>query len=190
MGSESCIYWYNVVLQKDPAMGNKLFGIVALLSVLGIASVAEAAGKIAGYQYYTFSNGDVPIEGNVIHYIPCSAANDCKALANEISTEAKKALADLDRAKLTFEKPLEAWDVFTQLDQRFLPMVTSKEGYATVKTGKKGVYSFRCPTATCLVYSTSFTRERYSYWVVVEKQRKRLDLGPSKGIAADKPLKI
>jgi hypothetical protein len=171
-------------------MHKKLFGIVALLSVVTMASISEAAGKIAGYQYYTFQNGDLPIEGNVIHYIPCNAANDCKALATEISTEAKKAQADLDRAKLTFEKPFEAWDVFTQLDQRFLPMVTSKEGYATVKTGKKGVYSFRCPTKTCLVYSTSFARDRYSYWIIIYPHWKRLDLGPSKGIAADKPIKI
>jgi hypothetical protein len=172
-------------------MLKRLFGACTLLSLLGIAVTAEAAGKIAGYQYYTFSNGEYPLVNNTIHFIPCRPKNsDCKDLAKTIETEAKKALADLDRAKLTVEQPTEAWTLFTQLDQRFLPMLSAKEGYGSVQTKKKGVYSFKCPAENCLVYSTAFANNRFSYWVVIHPSWKRLDLGPGKEMAADKPIKI
>jgi hypothetical protein len=146
---------------------------------------------VAGYQYYTFPNGDYPIENNVIHIVPCQPTNtDCQSIAETISTEAKKAQAELDRAKLTLEQPTEAWKVFTSLHDRFLPLLTSKTGYTTITTQSKGVYAFRCPTRNCLVYSTALARDRFSYWVIIYPGRKRLDLGPSKGIAADKPLRI
>jgi hypothetical protein len=172
-------------------MHRNLAGACILLGLLGLTAIAEARGKIAGYQYYTFPNGDYPLENNTIHIIPCLPRNtDCKTIAETIATESKKAQAELDRAKLTLEQPTEAWKVFTSLNEQFLPMLTSKQGYTTITTQKKGVYSFRCPTSNCLVYSTALARDRYSYWVVIYPGRKRLDLGPSKGIAADKPIRI
>jgi hypothetical protein len=172
-------------------MKPKLFGACALLSLLGVVATAEAAGKIAGYQYYTFSNGEYPLVNNTIHFIPCRPKNsDCQELANTIKSETKKALADLDRAKLTVEQPTEAWSLFTQLDQRFLPMLTAKTGYSSVQTKAKGVYSFKCPATHCLVYSTALAKNRFSYWVVIHPSWKRLDLAPGKEMAADKPIKI
>jgi hypothetical protein len=172
-------------------MQRNLAAACVLLVFLGVAAIAEARGKIAGYQYYTFPNGDYPLESNTIHVIPCLPRNtDCKSIAESITAEAKKAQSELDRAKLTLEQPTEAWKVFTSLNEQFLPMLTSKQGYTTITTQKKGVYSFNCPTSNCLVYSTALARDRFSYWVVIYPGRKRLDLGPAKGIAADKPIRI
>ncbi len=172
-------------------MRRNLAGACVLLGLLGFTAIAEAAGKVAGYQYYTFPDGDQPIENNVVHVIPCQPTNaDCQSIADTISTEAKKAQSELDRAKLRLEQPIEAWRVFTSMNDQFLPLLTSQKGYAKVTTQRKGVYAFRCPTKNCLVYSTALVRDRFSYWVVIYPGRKRLDLGPSKGIAADKPLKI
>jgi hypothetical protein len=172
-------------------MKKRLFWASALLSLLSIPIPAASAGKIAGYQYYTFPNGDYPLVSNTIHVIPCRPRNnDCKELVGTIKTEVKKALADLERAKLTVEQPSEAWSLFIQLDQRFLPMLSSKAGYQSVQTKAKGVYSFKCPTESCLVYSTAFANNRFSYWVVIHPSWKRLDLGPGREMAADKPLKI
>jgi hypothetical protein len=170
---------------------NLAAGACVLLGLLSLTAIAEAAGKIAGYQYYTFPNGDYPLENNTIHIIPCLPRNiDCRSIAETIATEAKKARTELDRAKLTLGQPTEAWKVFTSMNEQFLPMLISKPGHTTITTQKKGVYSFRCPTRNCLVYSTALARDRFSYWVVIYPGRKRLDLGPSKGIAADKPIRI
>ncbi len=172
-------------------MQRNLAGACIVLGLLCLAAIAEARGKIAGYQYYTFPNGDYPLENNAIHIIPCPPrTTDCQTIAKTITTESKKAQAELDRAKLTLEQPTEAWKVFTSLNEQFLPLLSSKQGYTTITTQKKGVYSFRCPTTSCLVYSTALARDRFSYWVVIYPGRKRLDLGPSKGIAADKPIRI
>jgi hypothetical protein len=172
-------------------MKKRLFWAFASLSLLSIPFSAKAAGTIAGYQYYTFPNGDYPLVSNTIHFIPCRPKNnDCKELAETIKTEVKKALADLERAKLTVEQPTEAWSLFIQLDQRFLPMLSSKAGYQSVQTKAKGVYTFKCPAESCLVYSTAFANNRFSYWVVIYPSWKRLDLGPGREMAADKPLKI
>jgi hypothetical protein len=172
-------------------MKKRLFGAFALLSLLMLSLPVKAAGKIAGYQYYIFPTGDYPIVNNTIHYIPCYPQNaDCEDLARTISSEAKKALSDLDRAKLTLDQPIEAWTLFTGLEQRFLPMLSSKTGYNSTQTKEKGVYSFRCPTRNCLVYSSALVNNRFSYWIVIHESWKRLDLGPSKEISADKPVKI
>ncbi|MGB8699635.1 MAG: hypothetical protein WCD18_09490 [Thermosynechococcaceae cyanobacterium] len=168
-------------------MKKRLFVAGAILSLLIVSPIAKAAGKIAGYQYYIFSNGDYPLENNTIHFIPCYPKNsDCQELSNTISTEVKKALSDLDRAKLTVDEPREAWALFTQLDQRFLSILSTKTGYKTTQTKKKGVYSFTCPTQSCLVYSSAFSNNHFSYWVVIHPSWKRLDLGPGKEMSADK----
>jgi hypothetical protein len=172
-------------------MKNRLFGICTLLSLLLIAPSSKASGKIAGYQYFTFSNGDHVLGNNTVYFIPCYPKNsNCKELSNTISTEAKKAISDLDRAKLTIDQPIEAWTLFTQLEQRFLSILSSKPGYKSIQTNEKGIYSFRCPTNHCLIYSSAFANNHFSYWVVVHPSWKRLDLGPGKEMSADKPLKI
>jgi hypothetical protein len=103
-------------------MRRNLAGACILLGLLGFTTIAEAAGKVAGYQYYTFPDGDQPIENNVVHVIPCQPTNnDCQSIAETISTEAKKAQSELDRAKLRLEQPLEAWRVFTSMNDQFLP---------------------------------------------------------------------
>jgi hypothetical protein len=171
-------------------MQKRLFWICALLSFITTSFPASAAGKIAGYQYYIFPNGDYPLANNTIHFIPCYPTADCQGLANTISIEVKKALSDLDRAKLTIDQPIEAWLLFTSLDQRFLSILSSKTGYNSTQTKTKGVYSFRCPTQSCLVYSSAFANNRFSYWVIIHPSWKRLDLGPGKEMSADKPLKM
>ena len=149
---------------------------------------ANAAGKVAGYQYVTFSDGDEALEDNVIHYIPCLPQNDdCIQLQEAISAELKQAQSEMEQARFSVENPIEAWTLFSQLDQKLLPMITSKKGYKTVKTSEKGVYSFFCPTRNCLVYSFGVVRNRYAYWVTITPGRKRLDLGPAKSIASNKP---
>jgi hypothetical protein len=172
-------------------MRNRLFGLFTLLSLVAIAPPSTAAGKIAGYQYFTFSDGDRVLGNNTIHIVPCyPKSSDCQELSSTISLETKKALSDLDRAKLTVDQPIEAWTLFTQLDQRFLSMLTSKTGYKTTQTNAKGIYSFKCPTNKCLVYSSAFANNHFSYWVVVHPSWKRLDLGPGREMSATKPLKI
>jgi hypothetical protein len=172
-------------------MNNRLLGICTLLSLLIISPSSKAAGKIAGYQYFTFSNGDLPLAENTIHFIPCYPNRpDCKELLNTISSETKKAQSDLDRAKLTVDQPIEAWTLFTQLEQRFLSILSSKKGFKSTQTNAKGVYSFICPTNNCLIYSSAFANNHFSYWVVIHPSWKRLDLGPGKEMSADKPLKL
>jgi hypothetical protein len=172
-------------------MNHRLLGLCTLLSLLIISPASKASGNIAGYQYFTFQDGDYKLKNNAIHFIPCYPKNsDCKELSNTISLEAKKALSDLDRAKLTVDQPTEAWALFTQLEQRFLSMLSSKAGYKSTQTNAKGVYSFKCPTNSCLVYSSAFANNHFSYWVVIHPSWKRLDLGPGKEMSADKPLKI
>jgi hypothetical protein len=172
-------------------MKNRLLGLFTLLGLLASALPSTAAGKIAGYQYFTFSNGDLVLDNNTIHFVPCyPKSSDCQELSTTISLETKKALSDLDRAKLTVDQPIEAWTLFTQLDQRFLSILSSKTGYKTTQTNAKGIYSFKCPTNKCLVYSSAFANNHFSYWVVIHPSWKRLDLGPGKEMAADKPLKI
>ncbi len=170
---------------------NKQYVITGLLlGTFAIAAPAQAAGKIAGYQYAVFNDSDAPLEDNVIHYIPCYPQNDCNALATKLTTELRQAQLNLTRARLTLEKPVEAWTLFTQLDQQFLPQITDKEGYKTTSTQKKGEFSFHCPTQTCLVYSFGTVRDRFNYWVTVAKSRKRWDLGPARGFIEDKPEKL
>ena len=172
-------------------MNNGLLGICTLLSLLIIVPSSKAAGKIAGYQYFIFPNGDFPLVENTVHFIPCYPNNsDCKELSNTISSEVKKAQSDLDRAKLTVDQPIEAWTLFTQLEQRFLSILSSKKGYKSIQTNAKGIYSFRCPTNNCLIYSSAFANNHFSYWVVIHPIWKRLDLGPGKEMSADKPLKL
>lgn len=152
---------------------------------------ADAAGKVAGYQYVTFADGDAAFEDNAIHYIPCLPQNnDCIELQEAISTELTQAQKEMEMARSSVESPIEAWTVFSQLDQKLLPMLSDKTGYKTVKTAQKGVYSFYCPTRHCLVYSFGVVRDRYAYWVTLTPGRKRLDLGPDKGIAANKPRNL
>jgi hypothetical protein len=172
-------------------MNKRLFGTFTLLSLLSITPASTAAGKIAGYQYFTFANGDHVLGNNTIHFVPCYPKNsDCQELSTTIRSEAKKALSDLDRAKLTVDQPIEAWALFTQLEQRFLSMLSAKPGYKTIQTNEKGIYSFKCPTNKCLIYSSAFAKNHFSYWVVIHPSWKRLDLGPGKEMSADKPLKI
>jgi hypothetical protein len=172
-------------------MNNRLLGICTLLSVLFIAPSLKAAGKIAGYQYFIFSNGDFPLAANRVHFIPCyPRISNCKELSNTIVTEVKKAQSDLERAKLTVDQPIEAWTLFTQLEQRFLSILSSERGYKSIQTNAKGIYSFRCPTNSCLIYSSAFANNRFGYWVVIHPSWKRLDLGPGKEMSADKPLKL
>jgi|GEM_PF-3099966 len=162
-----------------------------LLGALGFTAPAQAAGNVAGYQYAVFEDAEAPLEDNVIHYIPCSPENnDCEELATQITTELRDAQLNLKRARLTLEKPIEAWTLFSQLDQQFLPQITDKKGYKTTKTQTKGEFSFYCPTQTCLVYSFGTVRDRFNYWVTVAKSRKRWDLGPARGFIEDKPEKL
>lgn len=161
-----------------------------LLGAVAFTAPAQAAGKIAGYQYAVFNDSDAPLEDNVIHYIPCNPQNDCQTLETKLTSELRQAQQNLTRARLSLEKPVEAWTLFTQLDQRFLPQITDKEGYKTTKTQSKGVFSFYCPTQTCLVYSFGTVRDRFNYWVTVAKSRKRWDLGPARGFIEDKPEKL
>ncbi|NJK29163.1 MAG: hypothetical protein HC851_21050 [Acaryochloris sp. RU_4_1] len=162
-----------------------------LLGALGFTAPAQAAGRIAGYQFAVFEDDEAPLEDNVIHYIPCSPENnDCDELATKLTTELLQAQLNLKRARLSLEKPVEAWTVFTQLDQQFLPQITEKKGYKTTKTLKKGEFSFYCPTQKCLVYSFGTVRDRFNYWVTIAKSRKRWDLGPGRGFIEDKPEKL
>lgn len=160
------------------------------LGALAFAAPAQAAGRVAGYQYAVFKDSEAPLEDNVIHYIPCYPQNDCKELATKLTAELRQAQVNLTRARLTLEKPVEAWTLFTQLDQQFLPQITDKKGYKTTTTQKRGVFSFYCPTQTCLVYSFGTVRDRFNYWVTVAKSRKRWDLGPGRGFIEDKPEKL
>ncbi|MCM1983225.1 hypothetical protein [Lyngbya confervoides] len=163
------------------------FGL-CLLSLLGSLAPAQAAGKVAGYQYETFPDGDAHFEDNVIHYIPCMPKNnDCIELQESIEAELKQAQQEMTLARSSVENPVEAWALFTQLDQKILPRLTGKTGYQTIKTGEKGVYSFYCPTQNCLVYSYGVTRDRYAYWITLTPGRKRLDLGPARSIDVNKP---
>lgn len=165
--------------------------VTLLLGTLGWMGSAEAAGKIVGFQYVTFADsGDAPLEDNVIHFIPCSPKNDCIQVQEAIDTELKQAQSEMRQARLSLERPEEAWNVFSQLDQQLLPLLTDKEGYKTVKTGKKGVFRVDCPTKNCLIYSFGVVRDRYGYWLQISPGRKRLDLGPGKGIAEDKPRSL
>ncbi|MGB7415677.1 MAG: hypothetical protein WA902_15840 [Thermosynechococcaceae cyanobacterium] len=168
--------------------------ILLLLATLGSIGTAEAAGrpgKIVGYQYVTFADGDAPLEDNVIHYIPCYPTNkDCQQVQEAMQSELTKAQAEMKQARLSLEQPAEAWSVYSQLDQQLLPMLLDKPGYKSIKTGKKGVFRFNCPTTSCLIYSFGVVRDRYGYWLTTSPGRKRLDLGPGKGIAEDKPRSL
>jgi hypothetical protein len=165
--------------------------LLILTTVVGVVAPllpAQAAGKVAGYQYATFPDGEAPLEDNLIHYIPCEPdTNDCAQLQEAISAELLKAQQEMKTARSTLENPVEAWTVFTQLDQKLLPMLSQKSGYQTVTTQNKGLFSFTCPTETCLIYSYGVIRDRYGYWVTITEGRKRLDLGPAKAIAESKP---
>ena len=144
------------------------------LGALAFAAPAQAAGRVAGYQYAVFKDSEAPLEDNVIHYIPCYPQNDCKELATKLTAELRQAQVNLTRARLTLEKP----------------QITDKKGYKTTTTQKRGVFSFYCPTQTCLVYSFGTVRDRFNYWVTVAKSRKRWDLGPGRGFIEDKPEKL
>lgn len=162
-----------------------------LLGTLGWMGSATAAGKIVGYQYVTFADrGDAPLEDNVIHYIPCSQTNNCTQIQEAMRSELSQAQSEMRQARLSLERPAEAWNVFAQLDQQLLPLITGKEGYKSVKTGKKGVYRIDCPTKNCLIYSFGVVDDRYGYWVMISPGRKRLDLGPGKGVTEDKPRSL
>lgn len=164
-----------------------LFSAV-LLGLWGSFTPVHAAGKVAGFQYEAFPDGEAQFEDNAIHYIPCLPTNgDCIELQESIEAELLQAQQEMSLARSSVENPLEAWNLFTQLDQKILPRITSKSGYKSIKTGEKGLYSFYCPTKNCLIYSYGVTRDRYAYWITITPGRKRLDLGPAKSIDANKP---
>ncbi len=178
---------------KERSMKLKHGLITLLLVTLGSIGTSEAAarsGKIVGYQYVTFADGDAALEDNAIHYIPCAPKNNCLQIQEAMRSELTQAQSEMRQARLSLERPAEAWNVFTQLDQQLLPMLTRQAGYKTVKTGKKGVYRVNCPTKNCLIYSFGVVRDRYGYWLTISPGRKRLDLGPGKGIAEDKPRSL
>lgn len=185
---ETCNITIRSILLEVRFVNIKMIGAFVLLSLLGSLSPVRAAGKVAGYQYVTFTDGEAPLEDNVIHYIPCLPKNnDCIELQEAINAELKQAQQEMRLARSSVENPTEAWNLFTQLDQKLSPMLTGKAGYKTVKTGKKGVYSFYCPTRNCLIYSFGVMRDRYAYWVTITPGRKRVDLGPRRGITENKP---
>ena len=169
-------------------MNSKGLWVAGLLSIFTAIAPADAAGKVAGFQYVTFSDGEAPLEDNVIHMIPCMPKNnDCIALEESISATLKQAQSEMRIARSSLEEPVEAWSLFSQLDQKILPRLEVKEGYKKITTKQKGLYSFYCPTNNCLVYSYGVVRDRYAYWVTITPGRKRLDLGPAKSIAENKP---
>lgn len=169
-------------------MNTRLLLGASLLSLFSSLAPAFAAGKVAGFQYETFPDGETPLEDNAIHYIPCLPQNnDCIKLQESIEAELIQAQQEMSLARSSLEKPVEAWSLFTQLDQKILPRITGKTGYKSLQTGKKGLYSFYCPTSNCLIYSYGVTRDRFAYWITITPGRKRLDLGPAKSIDANKP---
>ena len=159
-------------------MKTQTLWIAGLLSLFSSMAPAHAAGKVAGFQYVTFPDGEAALEDNVIH---------CIALEEAISAELKQAQDEMRIARSSVEEPVEAWSVFTQLDQKILPRLTGKQGYKTITTDKDGLYSFYCPTQNCLMYSYGVVRDRHAYWVTITPGRKRVDLGPAKSIAENKP---
>ncbi len=172
-------------------MKTKILLSACLLSLLSSVAPAIAAGKVAGYQYETYPDGEFQFEDNAIHYIPCLPTNnDCVELQESIEAELLQAQREMQLARSSVENPIEAWTLFTQLDQKILPRITQKAGYKSIKTNSKGVYSFYCPTANCLIYSYGTDRDRASYWITITPGRKRVDLGPAKSIDANKPRNL
>lgn len=151
------------------AMKKVLLGLF-LISTLLFPKSAEAnpnSLNVRGKQYLVLGGGAKPISDNTIFYRPCNYKNECEEYELsylKIVTRETDDLAILKRMSNILKELRQSGDL------------------SSVKTDFDGNYSFKCPTAKCLVFSVGKAGLANAFWLKTVRSNSKVDLTSSNAI--------
>jgi hypothetical protein len=151
------------------AMKKALSGLF-LISILLFPASAKANPSnqiVRGKQYVVLGGGARPLADNSIFYRSCNYKNECE----EFELSYRKVIA-------------QETDDLAILDRmiNLMKELNKSGGVEVVKTDFEGNYSFKCPTAKCLVYSDGKAGLANAYWLKTVKSNSKVDLTGSNAI--------